>query len=863
VHTTYSAGSEGNHEAREGLTEACCGLCAGRVNPEKVAAIAAVMRCPAARAGAWLRRCPAEVQLLHPQAVASRLRDLCDLLGLRPRRAALMVAKQPAFYLLTSLADVEMRATQLAALLEVERAAVVRAAASVPSLLARDPAVIQRRVVAYSQLLQCRAVDVLHVMARGPEYLTDTPSSVSARMTALGAVLRRPRCTIAAMLQARPDLASLSAKVMNTKVNGLMSILGKEKRHVVTLVVKRPDLLRCDLDRSRAVFAGLQQLLHKREGFAYAMVCHAPQLLLLTLRSVHQRCAALRRCLAASADWQAQFAQLRPPHVAQLLLNRQGSLSVLMYLADRHGGRGPVLAELLACTGQQAGATAVLGSSAQDFHAWAQRRRRAQLQLLHQLRQRQRAGALAASAAVSAGRAGPAQGGLVQAAARLLRPGAAEEQPGRDSQARSVPPLSAAHGASLADAAVSAHAGDEASRGSLAGRDGAASLSQAPQAAAQPHGIPAGGPALADGSAQRCQQPGASTSGRLPSWLQLVARGRRLQPHQGASARQGDSPALEGNSGSTQPGLGRKAGQLVPRDSLDAQLAAVGTGRPAGRGGTGARPHLQPAEALPGVASPSEDRGAPCSDSPGPSLVVIAGRRRGRRSGGVSAGRTHVRHSEPGLAREQHLVGPVLDRAGLGSHQPGAALANGHGSRPPSSAEGGPPAADVLHSAYISAAPMSAPLLASADVRRVALMQHAPAGLSHAMGHAASDWSGSPAPSEPIEAVASHAVVLRGAARAAAQSHAVGGQAPRSEHDDSFGDGHSSAQQVEAQPGEDGAPPEEGVLVVGGDGSLHELHAVARTRSLPRRVGQGQQRPADVQRLAHVGAVADRAQAPR
>ncbi|KXZ53101.1 hypothetical protein GPECTOR_8g91 [Gonium pectorale] len=306
-----------------------------------------------------LARSPTAVRVMEPREVAQRLQQLCSELGLRPKQAAYMVSKQPGYLLLTPLEAIRAKVQELAAALGVPPAAVLRTALTVPSVLRRKTATVQRRVAAYSSLLRCTPLDVLHVLARGPEYLSDTPSSVRQRMIALGMVLRQPRCTIAAMLQARPDLVSMSGKVMNTKVNGLMSILNKEKRHVVTLLVKLPALMRCDLDCARAVFGGLQALLRKREGFVYAMICHAPQLLLLTPRGLHQRGSALRRCLAASPEWVAQFLQLRPPAVAQLILNRRGCLSAMMYLSERQRAGSAPLEQLLA-TG---GPAAALGDS--------------------------------------------------------------------------------------------------------------------------------------------------------------------------------------------------------------------------------------------------------------------------------------------------------------------------------------------------------------------------------------------------------------------------------------------------------------------------------------------------------------------
>ncbi|GFR43885.1 hypothetical protein Agub_g5014 [Astrephomene gubernaculifera] len=355
---------------------------AGRVTPAKLAALSHLLRLPITRVEELLQRSPAAVRQMEPQHVAQRLRGICSALGVTPKQATFMTTKQPAYMLLTPLEAMRAKVLELAAALQVPPAAVHRTALTIPSILHRSTAVVQRRVQAYSVLLRCTPLDVLHIMARGPEYLSDTPSSVRQRMTALGFVLQRPRCTIAAMLQARPDLVSMSGKVMNTKVKGLMCIMNKEKRHVVTLVVKTPALLRCNLDAARAVFEGLQGMLRKREGFVYAMVCHAPHLLLLPPPGLHQRCSALRRCLAASPVWCEQFQQLRPPGVAQLLLNRRSSLSALVFLTQRQRAGSVALEKLLAAGGSgkpgagQDGLAAALGPAWPEFQVWLERRRR-------------------------------------------------------------------------------------------------------------------------------------------------------------------------------------------------------------------------------------------------------------------------------------------------------------------------------------------------------------------------------------------------------------------------------------------------------------------------------------------------------
>ncbi|GLI58617.1 hypothetical protein VaNZ11_000352 [Volvox africanus] len=376
-------------------------LYSGRITPLKLARLSEVLRLPVMRVETILQRSPAAVRHMEPEHVAHRLKELCLALYILPKQAAFMVSKQPAYMLLTPLSEIHAKIQQLSNTLGVPPTAVLRTALTVPSILRRSTAFTERRVKAYSTLLRCTPLDVLHIMARGPEYLSDTPSSVRQRMTALGYVLRRPQCTIVAMLQARPDLAFMSGKVMNTKVNGLMCIMDKQKHHVVTLAVKLPALLRCNLDNVRHAFGGLQELLQKREGFVYAMICHAPRLLLLTPRSLHQRCAALQRCLATSPEWREQFTQLRPPGVAQLVLNRRGSLSAMMYLTQRRRAGTAHLAQLLSSS-PDGGLVKVLGEGWPDFLEWMDRRRQ---YITYRMRQHR---ATMRMAAEGVARAGPA-----------------------------------------------------------------------------------------------------------------------------------------------------------------------------------------------------------------------------------------------------------------------------------------------------------------------------------------------------------------------------------------------------------------------------------------------------------------------
>ncbi|GIL98517.1 hypothetical protein Vretimale_3887 [Volvox reticuliferus] len=396
---------------------------AGRITPLKLARLSEVLRLPVMRVETILQRSPAAVHHMEPEHVAHRLKELCLALYILPKQAAFMVSKQPAYMLLTPLSEIRAKIQQLSDTLGVPAVAVLRTALTVPSILRRSTAFTERRVRAYSTLLRCTPLDVLHIMARGPEYMSDTPSSVRQRMTALGYVLRRPQCTIAAMLQARPDLAFMSGKVMNTKVNGLMCIMDKQKHHVVTLVVKLPALLRCNLDSVRHAFGGLQDLLQKREGFVYAMVCHAPSLLLLTPRSLHQRCTALQRCLEASPEWREQFTQLRPPGVAQLVLNRRSSLSVMMYLTQQRRGGTAHLVQLLSSS-PDGGPVKVLGEGWPDFLEWMERRRQF---ITFRMRQHKATMQMVAEGVV---RTGPAarQGSVSGSVPQLQMPLAAQTQ---------------------------------------------------------------------------------------------------------------------------------------------------------------------------------------------------------------------------------------------------------------------------------------------------------------------------------------------------------------------------------------------------------------------------------------------------
>ncbi|PNH06271.1 hypothetical protein TSOC_007374 [Tetrabaena socialis] len=365
----------------------------GRITPAKLAGLSVVLRLPILRVETLLQRCPLAVRQMEPAHWAGRLQQLCAALGIRPGQALFLVTKQPAYYLLTPLPDIAAKLPELGAALGVPPGAVLRVALAAPSLLRRSAPALRRRVKTYCSMLRCSPLDVLHVMARGPEYLSDTPSSVRQRMLALGLV--------------RPDIVSMSARVMNSKVNGLMSILNKRKRLVVTMVVGTPALLRCDLDRARSVFRGLQAMLSKREGFVFAMLCHAPHLLLMPLRSMQQRCTALRRCLGGSGEWQQQFAQLKPPLVARLLLNQRGSLSAMMFLLEsgRAGGAG---LERLLDPGPKGGAARALGKSWPGFVSWMDGRRE-RLGVRMQQRRQALMAAAAAAAATTLGAAGVAE----------------------------------------------------------------------------------------------------------------------------------------------------------------------------------------------------------------------------------------------------------------------------------------------------------------------------------------------------------------------------------------------------------------------------------------------------------------------
>ncbi|GLC72089.1 hypothetical protein PLESTF_001202700 [Pleodorina starrii] len=547
------------------------------VTPLKLSRLSEVLRMPVTRVETVLQGTPAAVRQMEPEQVAQRLLELSSGLGVLPRQAAFMVAKQPTYMLLTPLPEMRAKIAELSATLGVPQGAVLRAAVTIPSILARSTAFIDHRVRAYSALLRCSPLDVLHVMARGPEYLSDTPSSVRQRMTALGYVLRRPRCTIAAMLQARPDLVFMSRKVMNTKVNGMMCILNKQKHHVVTLVVKLPSLLRCNLDAVRHAFGGLQALLQKREGFVYAMVCHAPSLLLLTPRGLHQRCTALRRCLSASPEWCEEFAQLRPPGVAQLVLNRRGSLSVMMYLTQRRRAGAARLAQLLAL-GPDGGPAVALAEAWPDFQEWMERRR----QYVALRTQQGRAAML--GAAVCAAQAGPSVRPVAVVPQPQLTQQLQDAQQQHDTPASAVgcPRLSPAEMGSrtasgvqpakdflvrhtepgLAEAGTGMQLlGDQPAAGVLTSREGCSSSSGGGGDSRTTSSCSGVGRCESGGSAQqdtdsgtaadRGQQPGASASGRPPSWLQLQAEFRKSL--QSRARRKSSAAAQQGVRDKTKP----------------------------------------------------------------------------------------------------------------------------------------------------------------------------------------------------------------------------------------------------------------------------------------------------------------------
>ncbi len=584
---------------------------------------------PITRVETILRASPPAVQQMEPEQVVQRLRELCSEFGLRPRQVVFMFAHQPGCMLLTPIPQLKEKLREVAAALQVPEGAVLRAALTIPSILCRSTDTVKRRVVAYAQLLKCSPLDVLHIMARGPEYLTDTPSSVRARMTALGCVIGRPRCTIAAMLQARPDLVCMSAKVMNTKVNGLMSILDKHKRHVVTLIVKCPELLRCDLNRTRAVFQGLQAALLKREGFVYAMTCHAPQLLLLSPRVMHQRCIALRRCLAASEGWQQQFAQLRPPSVARLLLNRRQSLSAMVFLAERRQA-GAVQLESLTAMEARRGSELTVGMQPEalreEFAAWMEARRR---QAVARLQQRRAAAMAAGAAGVGAAAAAARlreqqrQGGAVGAGleAQHAVGGTSQQQPRlfrEDLQQQEQQQQHAVGAASVASpvqrqqgaeaSGVRLDAGVECTNGVYA--SSSSSVAQEGRREAQHDGSASGGLAAAAGAGEKAVGLDAAAASSRPTGLSSTGlaapseAAQRLQsgastsaPAAAGSAQRAEPPPtwnqlqqryrsnlLRGRAAAVQAGLGARIKARVSTDRHGEGPSAPG-GQATGNGG--------------------------------------------------------------------------------------------------------------------------------------------------------------------------------------------------------------------------------------------------------------------------------------
>ncbi|KAG2498996.1 hypothetical protein HYH03_003182 [Edaphochlamys debaryana] len=894
---------------------------AGRVTPTKLSALSTVLRLPVTRVETLLQSSPPAVRQLSPEDVAARLSDLSATLGISPKQAAFMVSKQPACLLLTPLDRLSTKVDELASALGVPRGAVIRAALTIPSILARTTEAVVSRVKAYGTLLRCGPVDVLHVMARGPEYLTDTPSSVKARMVALGCVLRRPRCTIAAMLQARPDLVFMAPRVMNTKVNGIMCILNKEKRHVVTLVVRHPALLRCDLNNVRAVFEGLQSMLRKKEGFAYAMVCHAPRLLLMTPRGLHQRASALRRCLAASPEWAEEFAQLRPPHVAQLLLNRQGSLSSMMYLSERRRAGRVSLARLL--EEEQA---AALGEAWPDFLTWMERRQRVMEQRAQQRQAAEaRSSALAAGlspAAAAAAATAAVVGSSVWAGRQGLHPHP-QQRPGPSHASLAASPLASqalspvsseshadwqANGAAAAASAgasghvlaADAHAAVGPSAASAAQvQHSARQLSDATASASSSGSYSISGngtssssrsggtdPASSSGSSperndsaaadaeasagtpQRSQQQEASTSGRQLSWLQLQAEYRRtLLRARGDAA---GAAAKDGRQGRRTARNVARASGITAAPGFRGRTAATAKRRGAVSSSGGAAPLPSPSTTAPGSsaggprASPFANgarrrfsRTQPLTHSPRSAADADAAQLIGAtqhasvslpplpafRANGHAAAPSHHLPTPPGAGEvPAHLLGglrlPVDGSDVLGG-------ANGNGGADP-----------VSHSLPSLEHAVHRPAHGEAfDDPTVLSNQALPMWLHHVHGANGNGANGNGANGSGANGNGANGRASNGAARASPFAGTAAERGRQRSHEaqafpsaaativarQQFARGHDAAVGEEGH-GLDGQHGDS-VVVLGGDGAMHEIGAGARQRrgaSMPGQEGDRQ-----------------------